>query len=527
VRVRALAPILVVLLGPAAAQEPARPAPPNIVLVLADDMGFSDIGCYGGEIRTPTLDRLAADGVRFTRFYNAGRCCPTRASLLTGLYQHQSGLGHMTGNLGVPAYQGHLRQQCATLGEVLQAAGYLTMVCGKWHVGANPEAWPQTRGFHYFYGTFDGGVYFKEDFAIRPDAALVQGHAHVQLDDDFYITEALTQQAIEFVDRAAARRSPFFLYLAHIAPHLPLQARPADIARYRDRYADGWDRLREERHARLIELGILPRGCALSPRDPAVPAWSDLPAEARADLAHRMAVYAAQVDAMDQGIGKLRARLEHHGLLANTLLLFLSDNGGNAAGGPHGFNRVAATVAGERGSYASYGQGWSNASNTPFRRHKTHVHEGGIATPLIVHWPAGIARRGALEPQFGHVLDLLPTCVEVSRGAYPAERAGQALPPPEGRSLRPAFGGQPVPRPPLFWEHEGNRAVRAGDWKLVAARGGPWELYDLAADPTEVRDLAAAHPERVRSLARDYEAWAARVGALPWPVRPPKADGGK
>ena len=488
---------------------------PNIVVILADDMGFSDVGCYGGEIETPHLDRLAADGLRFTSFYNTGRCCPTRAALLTGVYQHQAGVGHMTGDRGVPSYQGHLNDRCVTIAEVLRGSGYRTMMCGKWHVGSARGRWPRDRGFDRFYGVPQGGGFY---FRVRKGRSLVLDDEEIEPGPGWYTTDAFNDRAATFIGEAVAAKSPFFLYVAHIAPHWPLQARTRDIEKYRGKYRGGWDSVRAERHRRQLATGIVDRRWRLSPRDPQSVLWES--AKKKDDLDLRMAVYAAQVDALDQGIGRLLASIDAAGVRENTLVLFLSDNGASAEGGLGGFSRgEKGAPIGTAASYASYGLGWANASNTPFRRYKSKVHEGGIATPLIVRWPAGIPRRGELETTVGHVMDILPTCVELAGATYPQERDGRRILPTEGRSLVPAFGGRPVERGALFWEHQGDRAVRRGRWKLVSSHKEEWELYDLEADRTELDDVAAKYPERVEAMAAEFGKWATRVGVRPWPLR--------
>ncbi len=488
---------------------------PNFVVMLADDMGWSDLGCYGSEIETPNLDALAKNGLRFTQFYNTARCCPTRAALLTGLYQHQAGIGAMTGNDGLPSYQGFLNDRCVTLAEALKSAGYMTLMAGKWHVGSAPGQWPLDRGFDRFWGTpSGGGVYFKDTLQIRKDVFFVNGSERIEPPDDMYVTDNFTDRALGFVEEAVTRtKRPFFLYLAHIAPHWPLQAKPADIAKYAGRYDLGWDAVRERRFARQKEMGLVPRDSALSPRDPQAKAWNDLPETARKQRARRMEIYAAQIDCIDQNVGKLVAKLKKLDQFDNTLILFLSDNGCSAEGGPGGFSSGKdGALIGTSLSYASAGLEWANAADTPFRKFKMDTHEGGIATPLIAHWPKGIAARGELRPQPGHVIDLMPTLIELAGAKHSAEFEGKPLLPLEGKSLVPAFKGKPLSRDALFWEHGGSKAVRQGDWKAVAKGRGVWELYDLKSDRTETRDLAARHPERARELAALWKTWADRCG---------------
>jgi arylsulfatase len=522
---------------------------PNIVVILADDMGWSDLGCYGSEIETPHLDALARGGVRFTQFYNAARCCPTRASLLTGLYPHQAGIGHMVANDGIPSYQGFLNDRCVTLAEALRPAGYTTLMAGKWHVGSAPGQWPLDRGFDRFWGTpSGGGVYFKETLAIRPEVFFVHNAERIEPPADFYVTDAFTDRAMEFVAEAVTqRRQPFFLYLAHIAPHWPLQAKPADIAKYAGRYDRGWDEVRGRRFARQKEMGLIPADTTLAPREAEAKAWEQVPAEARRELAQRMAIYAAQIDCLDQNVGRLVAHLRRLGQFDNTLVIFLSDNGSSAEGGPGGFSRgQAGAPLGTGSSYASAGLEWANAANTPFRKYKTRTHQGGIATPLIAHWPAGMKSESGRDAESGrlvrapaHLIDLMPTLLDVAGASYPATHRGQRPLPLEGRSLAPLFDSPSLPlsisptsplsvsptpllsvspnsAPRLLcWEHEGNRAVRQGDWKAVAPHRGEWELYDLARDPTEGHDLASRHPEKIRELVALWQQWADRCGVWP------------
>ena len=505
---------------------------PNIVLILADDMGWSDLGCYGGEIETPNLDALARGGVRFTHFYNTARCCPTRAALLTGLYQHQAGIGHMTGDDGIPAYRGFLNDRCVTIAEALKPAGYATLTTGKWHVGSAPGQWPLDRGFDRFWGTpSGGGVYFKDALQIRKQVFFVRGAERIEPPDDLYVTDTFTERALEFVEEAATgSRKPFFLYLAHIAPHWPLQAKSQDITKYRGRYDVGWDVVRERRFARQKQMGLVAADAVLSPRDPQAKAWAEMPDDTRRDLAHRMEIYAAQIDCIDQNVGRLVAKLKQLGQFDDTLILFLSDNGCSAEGGPGGFSRgEPGAPIGTGLSYASVGLEWANAADAPLRKFKMDTHEGGIATPLIAHWPAGMQRErqadhatGRLVHEPGHVIDLMPTLLDVAGAEYPSDFKGRAVLPMEGRSLKPLLvgaaqdqSGADSPRA-LFWEHQGNKAVRLGDWKAVAQGRGDWELYDLNRDRAEMHDLAARHPQKARELAALWHAWAERCGVWEW-----------
>ncbi len=506
---------------------------PNIVVILVDDMGWSDIGCYGGEIATPHLDRLAQNGVRFTHFYNTARCCPTRASLLTGLYQHQAGIGHMTSNDGIPSYQGYLNDRCLTIAEALRPAGYTTLAAGKWHVGSEPGQWPLDRGFDRFWGTpAGGGVYFKETLHVRTNVFFVSGNERVELPDDLYVTDTFTTQALAFIkDSVTQTRKPFFLYLAHIAPHWPLQAKPEDIAKYRGRYDAGWDEVRRRRFQRQKAMQLVPSDAELSPRDPQARAWADVPEAERPELSHRMEIYAAQIDCIDQNVGRLVQQLKELDQFENTLILFLSDNGCSAEGGPGGFSRgKPGAPIGTGLSYASVGLEWANAADTPFRKFKMDTYEGGIATPLIAHWPKGMTELSQERPRTGHVvhapghvIDIMPTLLDVAGVGYPKEVSGRPLLALEGRSLKPLLTGRDgaaaklaaVDRP-LFWEHQGNTAVRLGNWKAVGSRGGPWELYNLAEDRTELRDTAKAHPEKTSELAGLWRNWADRCGVWEW-----------
>ncbi|MCX7011570.1 MAG: arylsulfatase [Candidatus Sumerlaeota bacterium] len=505
-------------------------AKPNIIVILVDDMGFSDLGCYGSEIPTPNLDQLAANGLRFTQFYNTARCCPSRASVLTGLYPHQAGVGHMTEDAGeqYPGYRGRLNDACVTIAEALHGAGYFTAMTGKWHVGQSHGVVPWERGFDRSLNSPAGGFYFPDG---KKNRLFLNGQ--MVADDDpalpsnWYSTDLWTDFGVKFIDEALAAKQPFFLYLAYNAPHFPLQAPADEIARFRGKYMMGWDRLREQRHAKQIELGIMDKAWALSPRPPEVKAWEALSAEEKDRFDLIMAIYAAVVAHMDQGVGRLVAALRERGVLDDTLILFMSDNGGNAESGPDG--RTRGNPLGGVKSTVYCGQSWATLENTPLRRYKHFNHEGGISTPLIVHWPAGFAAKGELRSQPGHLIDIMATCVDAAGANYPAEHNGKPIQPMEGRSLRPAFANQPIQRDALFWEHEGNAAVRVGAWKLVRlGRGGAWELYNMKTDRTELHDLAAEQPDRVKELAAKWEAWAERAHVVPAPPkRLPKERGKK
>ena len=492
-------------------------AKPNIVIVMADDMGYSDIGCYGGEIRTPNLDRLAANGLRFTQFYNAGRCCPTRASLLTGLYAHQAGIGHMTSeneqlrfDLGYPGYRGYLNRSCVTIAEALKPAGYKTLMTGKWHVGTFEGMWPVDRGFEQYYGIVRGASNF---FRPAPEKLLVRNRERIVPGEDYYTTDAFTDHAIEFV-REAERNDiqPFFLYLAYTAPHWPLHAWPEDVQKYRGKYMVGWDKVREARLDRMTAMGLIDDAWRMTIRD-AVP-WDTLSLPKKDEMDLRMAIYAAQVDRMDKNIGKFVNVLQDLGELEDTLVFFLSDNGGCAEGGMLGRGPLEILMT-KDGYTQSYGQAWANASNTPFRKYKHWVHEGGIASPLVVHWPEGVSAKGALRSEPTHLIDLMATALDVGEAEYPKKFEGNEIVPLEGVSMVPAFDGRAIGREALYWEHEGNRAVRHGRWKLVAENRGPWELYDMKADRTETEDVMSLNPEVGRRMIEMYTDWAKVRNVLP------------
>ena len=509
----------------------------NIVLIMADDMGFSDIGCYGGEIQTPNLNKLASNGIRFTQFYNMARCCPTRASLMTGLYPHQAGMGWMTvRDLGTEGYRGDLNNRCVTIAEVLKQAGYTTYMSGKWHLTFDEywdgpkHSWPRQRGFDRFFGTISGSGSFYTPETLTRDNTRIQASP-----GDFYYTDAITDNASDFITEhcKSTPDNPFFLYVAYTAPHWPLHAKKKDIDKYRDKYLKGWDALRQERYARMsawgsltgIEMGIIDKSCALTAREENITPWEKVDEKRKELMALKMAIYAAQVDCMDQGIGRIVSTLEKEGQLENTLIFFLSDNGGCAEVGPWGFDNKKDGVLGENSSFSSYGASWANASNTPFRRYKHWVHEGGISTPLIVSWPSRIKEHGTFRRQSGHIIDIMATCVDVAGATYPSEFNGNTIKPLEGKSLVPVFRNERLERKAIYWEHEANRAVRAGKWKLVSRYRsennlGPWELYDMETDRSETKDLAEKYPDRVKELAAMWQQYAERANVLPLDGRP-------
>jgi arylsulfatase len=499
---------------------------PNIVVVLVDDMGFSDIGCYGSEIPTPHLDALAAGGVRFTQFYNCARCSPTRASLMTGLYPHQAGMGWLDSKVEPKSrgFHGSLLPRCVTIAEVLRDAGYFTAMTGKWHLGQQNGTPPWQRGYTRSLNSRYGEVYFPKESDRPGTQNLYLDGEEIPKDSDifgknWYSTDLFTEWGLKFIDEARREKKPFFLYIAQGAVHFPLRAPKEVIDKYRGRYAGGWDKLREERHARQIEMGLVDARWPLTPRPPESPAWETRTPEQRQRFEEIMAVYAAMIDRIDFAMGALVAGLKERGVLDNTLILFLSDNGGNAEGGPPGVTRGEGPIGGPD-SYVLLGMNWATLTNTPFYRYKHFTHEGGIATPLIAHWPAGIPahRRGAFEKQPAHVVDIMATAVDLAGAKYPREFQGHAILPMEGVSLRPAFGGKPLARTqPIFWEHEGNKAVRDGKWKLVLRHRQPWQLFDMEADRTEQRDLIQEHPAIAAKLEAAWNAWAERSFVDEWP----------
>jgi len=530
-------------LAPAALSGAEQRARPNIVLIMADDMGFSDAGCYGGEIQTPNLDRLAAGGLRFTQFYNCARCCPTRASLMTGQYAHKVGLARNGRSL---------TRNGMTIAEALKDAGYHTAMVGKWHLSRTPvlddpklhqkwldhqhdpgrpfgplDTYPVKRGFDKHYGVVWGVIDHFDPFS------LVEGSEAVKtVPDDYYFTDAIGDKAVAYVHAMSESDKPFFLYVAHCAPHWPLHARPEDIAKYEDTYTSGWDQLRKDRFARQLKMGLFQQdNTPLPPIQGEREKWDELSAEEKAYQARKMAVHAAMVDRVDQSVGRLLKTLEETGQMDNTLILFLCDNGASPeVPREPGYDRTGQTREGrdvkyhdipldEMGSEISYtgiGAPWSSASNTPFRYWKQESFEGGCHTPLIVHWPRGLeAKPGSVCHEVAHVVDVLPTCLELAGGAYPKTFGGHALTPLDGKSLAPVLAGRPrAGRRTLFFEHVNGRAIRQGDWKLVAFSRTPkkWELYNLAEDQTETRNLADQYPQRVEAMKAEWTVWAKSVG---------------
>ena len=518
---------------------------PNVIIILADDMGYSDLGCFGSEIATPNLDALASSGLRFSQMYNSARCCPSRAALLTGVHPHQAGVGHMVADLGHPEYQGYLRDNVVTIAEALKSAGYRTLMSGKWHVGGDynvtaREDWnpggpgfpvPTQRGFDRYFGIFSGGgSYFfpktlaEQDTLLEPDL------------EGFYLTDAISDNAVDMIEDATSGEDPFFMYVAYTAPHWPLHALEEDIARYEGKYRTGWDQLRTSRHEQLKGMGILDEKWDISPRDDDSPPWDESADHDWEDI--RMAVYSAQIDRLDQGVGKIVSALRRAGADSNTIVMFLSDNGGcaeflaeessqpqphryigpNPDGTPLILGNIRELRPGGAQTFMSYDLPWANASNTPFRRFKRWTHEGGISTPFILSWPDRIREPGIVHSPT-HLIDIMPTCLQAAGASQPTEREGQQTLPLEGESFLSAIDrGEWSREQPIFWEHEGSRAIRQGQWKLVSAIGDPWELYDMETDRTELNDLYQRNRNKAHELERLYEEWADRCGVLPWSV---------
>ncbi len=525
---------------------------PNIIVILADDLGYSDLGCYGGEIETPNLDRLAANGLRFSNFYNAGRSCPSRASLLTGLYQHQAGIGRMTFNQNLPGYKGQLTENSVTIAEVLKESGYNTGMIGKWHVAETPlredqrewlnhqkfydtfadkKCYPTHRGFNDFYGIIYGVADYFDPFS------LVNGETPVKdVPKDYYITQALSDSAVSYVDKYLKDDKPFFLYLSYTAPHWPLHALPQDIDKYKDTYKNGWDDIRQKRFERMKKLGVFGNSkTELSPRQ-FTDKWADNPTQdwdARA-----MAVHAAMVDRMDKGIGELLDALEKNGQLDNTLILFMSDNGASnedcqnysegendrpnmtRAGEKIVYPRKKEVLPGAETSYASIGAKWANVVNTPFRFWKAKSYEGGICTPMIAFWTKGIKKNvGGVTTEKAHLIDIMATCLELGKSTYPKKYNGNDIIPLEGKSLAPIFtSGKRKGHDYLGFEHFNEKALIANDgWKIVAPNNNRWELYNLNDDRTELKNQAATYPEKVKKLVQKYNEWAKRCLVIPAP----------
>ena len=547
--------LLIALLG-AFSWRVAAADRPNVIIIMSDDMGYSDIGCYGGEIQTPALDQLAKDGLRFTQFYNTARCCPTRASLISGLYPHQAGIGHMMNDRGQDGYRGELNRNCVTIAEALKPAGYATYCVGKWHMTKHTQPteekdkfnWPLQRGFDRYYGIINGAS------SLWDPNSLVRGNQLITRENDpaykpsepYHFTDAISDNAVKFVKEHDDSK-PFFMYVTYTAAHWPMHARPRDIAKYEGKYDEGYEPVRQARLKRMKEIGLISKDTRMTPT---VGDWEKIKDKEWESAC--MEVYAAMVDQMDQGIGRLVETLKARGELDNTLIFFLQDNGGCAENGGRGDKpfprpdkptfapipddvihytsstpkqtrdgypvRRGHVMPGPEDTYIGYGRNWANVSNTPFREYKHWVHEGGVSTPLIAHWPKGISAKNELRRHPSHLIDLMATCIDVSGAEYPKQVGGKAIKPMEGHSLAPAFAGKALDREAIYWEHEGNRAIRVGDWKLVAkGRNGKWELYDLSKDRVEMNDLSKVEPKRAMELQAMWQVYAERADVIPWP----------
>ena len=498
---------------------------PNIVLIMSDDMGFSDLGCYGGEVQTPNLDELAKNGIRYSQFYNAARCCPTRASLLTGVYPHQAGMGWMTNaNLGTPQYQGDLKKNTPTIAEILKKTGYMTYMTGKWHLSSTRkddagiiDNWPAQRGFDRFFGIVGGaGNYFK--------LPVYSNNEKYKPPKDFIFTKAVSDSSVAFINRHFKKldTKPMFMYVAYTAPHWPLHALDENIAKYQGKYSEGWDELRKQRLKKQYEIGLWSVETRLTKRDEKVPEWNLLTRNEKLDFERRMEIYAAQIDEMDQGIGKIVNALKKQGQLENTVIFFLNDNGACAEYISSGKSKDLKSDLID--TFESYRKNWANASNTPFREYKHWIHEGGIRTPLIVHWPSGIdnSLSNGFIRDYGHITDIMATCVELSGAKFPEQYMDNSTIPLQGKSLAPHFTKNKNDRGPIFWEHEANIGMRDGDWKLVAKTlennifdQGNLELYNIENDPTELEDLSKKHPDKLGVMFEAWKEWADYVGVYP------------
>lgn len=524
---------------PTFANEAGQKRRPNIVIIMADDMGFSDIGCFGGEIQTPNLDKLAANGLRFTQFYNCARCCPTRASLMTGQYPHKVGLARNGQSL---------TRDGITIAEALKQAGYNTAMAGKWHLSrtdtlketklhqkwldhqydpghpfAPLETYPVSRGFDKHYGVIWGVIDYFDPFSLVEETRAVEN-----VPEDYYFTDAINEKSVQYIREFGRSGKPFFLYVAHCAPHWPLHARPEDIAKYKDTYKEGWEKLRHDRYERMIEMGLFKReNTPLPPIQDRGKRWAELTEQEKSFQASKMAVHAAMVDRLDQGLSKIMETLEQTGQLENTVIFFLSDNGASPeVPQTPGYDRSSQTRDGRKirykgisepgpeTTYTGIGAPWASASNTPFRYWKKESFEGGCHTPLIVHWPEGFrAKPRSVTSQVSHVIDIMPTCLELAGAKYPGRHNGHTLTPLDGKTLMAILKGKEREgHERLFFEHMGGRAVIEGDWKLVALKDRPWELYNLSRDRTEMENLAAKHPGRVWTMSSQWDKWAGRVG---------------
>jgi arylsulfatase len=552
---------------------------PNIILILSDDMGYSDIGCYGGEINTPNLDKLASEGLRYTDFYNTSRCCPSRASLMTGLYPHQAGMGWMNSHPHTEAgYKAQLNNSCVTIAEVLRQAGYATYMTGKWHLALKSDAitpglnekkkydWPLQRGFDKFYGIILGAANYYDPGSLCRGNQLISPYTDKAYHPKaFYFTNAISDNSVQFI-KERDKSKPFFMYVAYTAAHWPMQAPANEIAKYSGKYDEGYEAIRGQRYQRMKKLGVIDKSLQLSPPDSLAitPSWKN--EKDKPSMARRMETYAAMIDLMDQGIGRIINELKEEGLYDNTVIIFLQDNGGCQEMVGAGATVTVAKnkqdslmhlseksvqysqnppvtrdgklvmqgkeiMAGPANTYVSYMRQWANVSNTPFRMYKHWVYEGGISTPLIIHWPDGIKDTNAIRNETGHEIDIMPTIAELAKAKYPTKFNGNKITPMQGVSLVPTFTNKPLPARVIYWEHEMNKAVRMGKWKLVCesemldGKGGawqhyhsePWELYDMENDRSELHNLANTYPSVVKKLSALWNSWAYKSDVLPAP----------
>ena len=526
----------------------SAPKKPNIVVIMVDDLGYSDLGCYGGEISTPNIDSLGYNGLRFTQMYNGARCCPSRAALLTGLHPHQAGIGQLTADLGVPSYQGYLRDGCVTIAEVMKTAGYRTMISGKWHVASSWDArdrdnWilgdkkhpmPKQRGFDRSFGILNAAESYWNPKSLILEDVLIDVET-----EDFHLTDAIADHAVEQIDESIAMDKPFFQYVAFSAPHWPLHAREDDIVKYEGKYMAGYDAMRTSRHEQQKGLGVVDDKWDISPRDSDSPDWKDVRNKEYEDI--RMATYAAMVEQVDRGVGRIIDTLRAQGEFDNTVIMFLSDNGGCAElfqedgdwpdpslweteltlqGDKVRAGDIPELRPGPDTTFQAVELPWANVSDTPFRLFKRWIHEGGISTPFIVHWPDQIEKSNILDNPM-HIIDISATCYEIAGAQYPTEHHDTEITPLEGESFLPALQGRQLNREQAITiEHEGNRGIRTGDWKLVAEWNKPWEMYNISDDRTEQNNLIDGEKDRAKAFEKTYFEWAERAEVLPWPVDP-------
>ncbi|MCG6158364.1 arylsulfatase [Rubinisphaera margarita] len=525
IRVREMFTLLLFMIAAIAgmATEAAAAKQPNVIVVLADDMGFSDLGCYGGEIETPHIDALAANGLKFTQFYNTARCWPTRAALMTGYYPHQANMAMNFGPAAPEAYSGIIPQSARMIPELLKTVGYRTYHVGKWHLNrpgrTSNETWPLERGYDHSYFMLRQDNFHNPRLLFDDRTAIERPG---DTDPDYYVTTAFTDQAIRRLKEheQSHAEKPFFLYLAHTAPHFPLHAQKEDVQRFLGRYREGWDKIREARHQRQKEMGLL--DCELSPRDPFAKPWDELTSAEQEEWDARMATYAAMIYRLDAGVGRIVEQLKSMNAFEDTLIFVLSDNGSSAEYIVRGDGHEPGSYPGSAESYRCLEVAWSNAANTPFREHKMWTQEGGIATPLVVHWPNGLKARGEQTDTMGHVIDLLPTICAAAGAEYPKEFEGKPTQPLPGKDLGPVLTGKrpALQRDYLFWEHQGHKAIREGNWKLVADRGEQWELYNLKDDRSELHNLAGEKSALVLLMAAKWQKEAIQQGVVEWNTFP-------